>query len=161
MAFVSRRMASPFGDLLLVAPAAAHAPLHRVYFADAVPLPAPPTAQGPSVLDTAAAQLAEFFAGHRRTFALPWATAGTAFQQQVWSALQQIPPATTRAYSDLARDLNRPHAARAVGAATGKNPLAVIVPCHRLIGRQGALVGYAGGLDRKQALLAWERAVFS
>ena len=108
------------------------------------------------LLRAAADQLQAWHAGRRRTFDLPLAPVGTAFQQAVWAALARLPFGTTTAYGALAAAVGRPAAARAVGAATGRNPLSIIVPCHRLVGRDGALTGYAGGLERKRALLAFE-----
>lgn len=102
-------------------------------------------------------QLTEYFAGKRREFDLSLAPQGTEFQQQVWMALREIPYGQTCSYSSLAEQLNRPGAQRAVGAANGKNPLSIVVPCHRVIGRSGRLTGYAGGLDRKEWLLMHER----
>jgi methylated-DNA-[protein]-cysteine S-methyltransferase len=109
------------------------------------------------ILARAATQLAEYFAGTRRTFDLPLAAAGTAFQQRVWQVLTTIPFGATWSYGELARAIGNPAASRAVGAANGKNPIGIIVPCHRVIGSNGTLTGYAGGLDMKQALLAHER----
>ncbi|MFD2190972.1 methylated-DNA--[protein]-cysteine S-methyltransferase [Pistricoccus aurantiacus] len=103
------------------------------------------------------AQLAEYFAGRRREFDLPLTPQGTGFQQQVWRALREIPYGQTCSYSSLAERLNRPGAQRAVGAANGKNPISIVVPCHRVIGRSGRLTGYAGGLERKEWLLMHER----
>lgn len=108
------------------------------------------------LLQRAAAQIEAWLAGRITAFDLPLAPQGTAFQQAVWQALARIPYGATRTYGELAAGLGRPQAARAVGAATGRNPLSLIVPCHRLVGRQGQLTGYAGGLDRKRALLALE-----
>lgn len=108
------------------------------------------------VLEEAERQLAEYFAGARRTFDLPLRLDGTAFQQQVWAALRSIPYGATRTYADIARALGRPTATRAVGAANARNPLAIIVPCHRVIGTDGRLTGYAGGLPAKRRLLAHE-----
>lgn len=107
-------------------------------------------------LSEAREQFAAWFAGARTRFDLPLAPVGTPFQQAVWQALARIPYGQTQHYGALAAALGRPQAARAVGAATGRNPLSIIVPCHRLLGRDGALTGYAGGLERKRALLAWE-----
>ncbi|WP_429108491.1 methylated-DNA--[protein]-cysteine S-methyltransferase [Aeromonas veronii] len=103
--------------------------------------------------------LAEFdayFAGRLQRFSLPLAAHGSAFQQAVWQALCDIPYGETRSYSDIARTIGKPDAVRAVGAANGRNPLSIIVPCHRVIGRNGSLTGYAGGLEIKKALLAIE-----
>jgi methylated-DNA-[protein]-cysteine S-methyltransferase len=109
------------------------------------------------VLEQACAQLAAWFAGARTRFDLPLdLQTGTPFQQDVWSALLAIPRGGTTSYAELARGVGRPAAARAVGAAVGRNPLSVIVPCHRVLGTGGGLTGYAGGLDRKTALLRLE-----
>ena len=101
-------------------------------------------------------QLTEYFAGDRHEFDLELAPGGTPFQQAVWRALRTIPFGATCSYSDIARRIGRPTAVRAVGAANGRNPIAIVVPCHRVIGRSGALTGYAGGLDRKRRLLEHE-----
>jgi len=101
--------------------------------------------------------LSEYFAGARTTFTLPLSPAGTAFQREVWGAIAAIPYAETAAYRDLASRIGRPASIRAAGAATGRNPLSIIVPCHRVVGADGTLTGYAGGLERKRALLALER----
>lgn len=106
----------------------------------------------------AARQLGEYFAGRRRTFDLPLRLDGTPFQQRVWAALREIPYGQTRTYGDLARHIGRPAASRAVGLANGRNPIGIIVPCHRVVGSGGSLTGYGGGLARKQALLEHEGA---
>jgi len=111
---------------------------------------------GDGVFDTLRDQLDAYFAGERREFDLPLAPAGTAWQRAVWDALQGVPYGTTLSYGELAARLGRPSASRAVGAANGRNPISVIVPCHRLIGSSGALTGYAGGLERKAWLLQHE-----
>ncbi|MHC6529918.1 methylated-DNA--[protein]-cysteine S-methyltransferase [Vibrio proteolyticus] len=108
------------------------------------------------ILVRAIKQLTEYFSGERTVFSLPVAAQGTAFQQQVWQALQAIPYGETWSYQDLANYINNPKAVRAVGLANGKNPVSVIVPCHRVIGKSGKLTGYAGGLERKQSLLKLE-----
>lgn len=113
----------------------------------------------PPALRRAERQLREYFDGGRRGFDLPLAPAGTDFQRRVWRELGRIPYGETRSYGDLARRIGRPGAARAVGAANGRNPLAIVVPCHRVIGADGALTGYGGGLPVKQTLLALERRV--
>jgi methylated-DNA-[protein]-cysteine S-methyltransferase len=102
-------------------------------------------------------QLDEYFAGERTRFDLRLAPRGTPFQERVWRALVAIPFGRTASYGDIARAIGSPTASRAVGAANGKNPIAIIVPCHRIIGSSGSLVGYAGGLPRKKWLLAHER----
>ena len=101
-------------------------------------------------------QLQQYFAGERRVFELPLAPAGTAFQQQVWSTLQDIPFGDTWSYGQLAAHIGRPRASRAVGAANGLNPIPVIIPCHRVIGASGKLTGFGGGLDTKRYLLDLE-----
>lgn len=108
------------------------------------------------VLREARRQLEEYFAGSRREFDLPLGASGTPFQEEVWSVLGTIPFGQTSSYSDVARLIGRPRAVRAVGAANGRNPLAIVVPCHRVIGSDGQLTGYAGGLDIKRWLLAHE-----
>ncbi len=102
-------------------------------------------------------QLDEYFAGERKAFNLEVAPAGTAFQHEVWSALQRIPYGQTRSYGDVAEQLGRPEAARAVGRANGSNPVAIVVPCHRVIGRDGSMTGFGGGTDVKARLLALEQ----
>jgi methylated-DNA-[protein]-cysteine S-methyltransferase len=103
-------------------------------------------------------QLAEYFGGARRTFSLPLAPEGTAFQLATWKALREIPYGTTISYAELARRVGRPSASRAVGAANGANPLPIVVPCHRVIGADGSLTGFGGGLPVKRALLELEGA---
>jgi methylated-DNA-[protein]-cysteine S-methyltransferase len=110
-----------------------------------------------AVLRRAAAMLDDYFAGKRARFDVPMAPAGTAFQRAVWNAIAHVPYGETTAYRDLAAAVGRPASVRAAGAATGRNPLSIFIPCHRIIGADGALTGYAGGLDRKRALLALER----
>ena len=110
------------------------------------------------VLLRAADQLAAYFAGQRRTFDLPLAPRGTGFQALVWRELVKIPYGETRSYGDVARAIGRPAASRAVGAANGRNPIAIIVPCHRVIGASGELTGYGGGLPMKRWLLGHERS---
>jgi methylated-DNA-[protein]-cysteine S-methyltransferase len=102
------------------------------------------------------AQLAEYFAGARQQFDVPLRLGGTPFQQQVWRELLRIPFGGTITYAELAKRVGKPAGARAVGQANGRNPVSIIVPCHRVIGTGGKLAGYAGGMDKKQWLLAWE-----
>ena len=102
-------------------------------------------------------QLEQYFAGQRQRFDLPLDFQGTDFQQQVWRALLTIPYGETRSYKDIALQIGNEKAVRAVGAANGKNPISIIAPCHRVIGSGGALVGFAGGLDKKQILLSLEQ----
>lgn len=124
-------------------------------------LPDRPAPTGPrrrtAVLVRAAAQLDEYFAGERRDFDLPLAPRGTPFQVAVWRALARIPFGETCSYGELARTVGRPSASRAVGAANGANPIAIILPCHRVIGASGTLTGYGGGLPLKRWLLDHER----
>lgn len=110
-----------------------------------------------AVLYEAAAQLREYFAGARREFDLPTAPEGTEFQKKVWNALTGIPYGETRSYADIAAEVGSPKGFRAVGMANHVNPLPIIVPCHRVVGKNGAPVGYAGGLDMKLWLLEMEK----
>ncbi|MEM1278787.1 MAG: methylated-DNA--[protein]-cysteine S-methyltransferase [Cyanobacteria bacterium P01_H01_bin.152] len=103
-------------------------------------------------------QLGEYFAGQRQTFDLPLNPSGTNFQQRVWQCLQQIPFGTTCSYGTLAQMIGNPSASRAVGAANGRNPISIIVPCHRVVAANRQLTGYAGGLDRKRWLLQHEQS---
>lgn len=105
----------------------------------------------------AAAELGEYFAGRRRNFTLPLAPRGTEFQQRVWSELRRIPCGETRTYGEIARAIGQPRACRAVGMANNRNPIAILIPCHRVIGRDGSLTGYAAGLTVKRQLLELER----
>jgi methylated-DNA-[protein]-cysteine S-methyltransferase len=149
---------SPLGDLLLVAD---REHLTGLHFIDQKYLP---TRDGdwyhqptlPVLVETQR-QLDEYFAGVRQRFELPLAPVGTPFQQRVWRALLDIPYGATTTYGEIAQRMDSPLASRAVGAANGRNPIGIVVPCHRVIGSQGQLTGYAGGLQRKQALLALER----
>jgi len=104
-------------------------------------------------------QLAEYFAGERQTFDVPLKFGGTEFQRRVWQELVRIPFGRTISYGELARRVGNPAASRAVGAANGRNPISIIVPCHRVIATSGALTGYGGGIENKERLLAWERNV--
>lgn len=116
-----------------------------------------PDAGDSVVLKETARQLEEYFAGERTTFDLPLAAEGTPFQRRVWEALSAIPYGETVSYGELARRIGQPTASRAVGLANGRNPISIVVPCHRVIGSSGKLVGYGGGLERKQTLLALEQ----
>ena len=109
-------------------------------------------------LRQAAQQLDEYFAGERSTFNLPLDLGGTLFQQKVWAHLPQVPFGATASYMQHAQAVGAGHAVRAVGTAIGRNPVSIIVPCHRIVGSDGALAGYAGGLERKRYLLAFEAA---
>jgi methylated-DNA-[protein]-cysteine S-methyltransferase len=151
-------VASPIGDLLLVADGAA---LREVRFdAAAVPEGSRPGRGG--VLAEAARQLEDYAGGRRTTFDLALRPAfGGPFERRVWSLVATIPYGTTTSYGELAGRLAAPGAARAVGAANGRNPLPIVVPCHRVVGARGALTGYAGGLDRKRTLLEHEGALLA
>ena len=105
-------------------------------------------------------QLASYFAGRLRAFSVPLHFQGTDFQKSVWAALMAIPFGETRSYADIARAIGRPSAVRAVGAANGRNPISIIAPCHRVVGSDGSLTGFAGGLDAKRYLLALERGQY-
>lgn len=109
------------------------------------------------ILDEAERQLRAYFAGRLRAFDLPLDARGTEFQKSVWSELARIPYGETRSYGELALRLGNPTASRAVGAANGRNPLSIVIPCHRVIGASGKLTGFAGGLEAKRVLLALER----
>ena len=111
------------------------------------------------VLASCAQQLSEYFAGARQGFELPLGAHGTPFQQSVWAALLDIPYGEVRSYRDIARSINNEAAVRAVGAANGRNPLPIVVPCHRVIGSDGSLTGFAGGLKTKTQLLQLEGAL--
>ena len=154
---------SPVGDLTLVTDGTA---LTALYFVEHKHAPGTerlgPQVEvddAPEVLQRTVSQLAEYFAGRRTDFDLTLAPVGTAFQQQVWAALREIPYAQTRSYGQLAGFLGKPGASRAVGLANGRNPLSIVVPCHRVIGADGSLTGYGGGAERKRALLDLERRV--
>lgn len=109
------------------------------------------------IINDAKDQLAAYFAGTLRQFDLPRDASGTEFQKAVWDLLVQIPYGTTQSYGEIAEQLGRPTASRAVGAANGSNPLPIVVPCHRVVGANGTLTGYAGGLDLKESLLGFEQ----
>lgn len=115
------------------------------------------TAQDHDVLDKTERQLGEYFRGERKRFDLPLRMKGTAFQRETWQTLKEIPYGETVAYGEIARRMGRPGASRAVGMANHANPIAIIVPCHRVIGRNGRLTGYGGGLDIKRQLLELEQ----
>lgn len=111
------------------------------------------------ILDLAQQQLTEYFKGQRQQFDIPLTAEGTVFQQRVWAALKTIPYGETRSYLDIAKQIDNPKAVRAVGAANGKNPISIIVPCHRVIGKNGSLTGFGGGLSNKEILLKLEQQV--
>jgi methylated-DNA-[protein]-cysteine S-methyltransferase len=153
---------SPLGELRLVASPQGLAGVWFVQRQRHEPAPDQratwPTVDTHPVLDAAAAQLNGYFLGTRHQFEVPLdLQQGTVFQQSVWRALLDIPAGQTTSYGALAARIGNPQAVRAVGAAVGRNPLGIVVPCHRVVGAGGSLTGYAGGLDRKQALLQLER----
>ena len=164
---VQTRIQSPLGDMLL---AATHKGLAGAWFTDQrhrpkgldsldfknVPHAWPTQDSHPTLLE-AARQLAEFFSDKRKMFDLPLdINGGTLFQQSVWRALLKIPYGKTTSYGSISQQIDNPTAVRAVGSAVGRNPLSLIVPCHRVLGGDGSLTGYAGGLHRKTALLELE-----
>jgi methylated-DNA-[protein]-cysteine S-methyltransferase len=149
------RVPSPIGELLLVADDDALCGLYMDLGRGWLPR----VELGPrddAALPEARRQLDEYFAGERFVFDLHVRLHGTAFQRQVWDALMEIPFGQTRSYGEQARRIGVPDAPRAVGAANGQNPVSIIVPCHRVIGANGALTGYGGGIERKRWLLAHE-----
>ncbi len=148
-------MPSPLGPLRIAADAGG---LTEIEFTDRVDAATAGMRRddGDALLCDARRQLEQYFDGERRIFELPLAPRGTPFQQRVWQALRELPYGQTCSYADIACRLQAPTATRAVGAANGRNPLAIVVPCHRVIGRDGTLTGYAGGIERKRRLLELE-----
>jgi methylated-DNA-[protein]-cysteine S-methyltransferase len=150
------RIASPLGTMLLartkhgLAGAWFERQKHHPEAIDA------PERADDALLAATASQLRDYFAGTRSTFDVPLDLQGTDFQRAVWQALLAIAPGRTATYGEIARQLGVPSASRAVGAAVGRNPVSIIVPCHRVVGSSGSLTGYAGGLDRKRSLLRIE-----
>ena len=155
--YVHTKVSSPVGRLTLVA---SDAGLAGILWENdrqgRVRLPIETRESGHPVLVDTARQLDEYFAGQRQAFAVPLDPVGTAFQRQVWDALLTIPYGETRSYGQIARQIGLPNAVRAVGAANGRNPVSIIVPCHRVVGATGKLTGFAGGLEAKAHLLALE-----
>ena len=152
----SLHLATPVGPVVLTATDEAVIGLR---FGTAVPegsVPVPEEEAAP-LLREAAAQLREYFTGARRAFTLPLAPVGTEFQQRVWKALRTIPCGETRTYKQIAEQIGRNRAYRAVGMANNRNPIAILIPCHRVIGHDGRLTGYAGGLGIKERLLDLEK----
>jgi methylated-DNA-[protein]-cysteine S-methyltransferase len=150
---------SPYGDIALTANEQGLTALS--FQQGALPLTIDDSyVENPEYFTVACQQLKEYFAGTRKTFDLPLAPQGTPFQQKVWQALTSIEKGQTRSYLWIAKKINNEKAVRAVGAANGKNPIALIIPCHRVIGANGKLTGYAGGLALKAKLLMHEKAQF-
>ena len=155
---VHKRVQSPVGMLTLVATdEGLAANLWEHDRPRRVPLRIGAEDDGHPVLVETARQLEEYFAGRRTQFALKLDVSGTPFQRKVWSALLTIPFGETRSYGQIARQIGHPRAVRAVGAANGRNPVSIVTPCHRVVGSTGALTGFAGGLDVKARLLAFEQ----
>ncbi|WP_404712963.1 methylated-DNA--[protein]-cysteine S-methyltransferase [Sphingomonas sp. MMS24-J13] len=157
MTYVFKTTESPVGRLTLVA---SDAGLTAILWENddpkRVPLGALVKDDAHPILIEAERQLGDYFAGTRRTFDLPLDFRGTDFQKDVWTALLAIPFGETRSYAEIARAVGRPTAVRAVGAANGRNPISIVAPCHRVIGSNGALTGFAGGLKAKELLLGLE-----
>jgi methylated-DNA-[protein]-cysteine S-methyltransferase len=158
-------LSTPLGDLLLIAREGA---LAEIDLMEATPGRSRIDASAKSAAETpgrqnelaeARRQLEAYFAGRLRSFDVPLSPRGTPFQLQVWDALRAIPYGTTVSYAEIARRIGRPSAARAVGRAVGQNPLAIVVPCHRVVGASGALTGFAWGIERKRRLLELEATV--
>ena len=147
---------TPIGTLRLVSK---DGKLARVEFQGQHHSQADERLEADSTLEATAKQLREYFAGERQHFELSLAPCGTPFQQEVWTSLRAIPFGEVRSYRDIAHEVGRPKAVRAVGAANGRNPIPIIVPCHRVIGSDGSLTGFAGGLETKKLLLKLEGAL--
>jgi methylated-DNA-[protein]-cysteine S-methyltransferase len=158
MTYACKTMPSPVGDLKLVA---SERGLSAILWEndppDRVHLGAMTEDEGNPILVEAQRQISAYFAGQLTEFTVPLEFHGTDFQKSVWAALLTIPFGETRSYGEIARQIGRPTAYRAVGAANGKNPISIIAPCHRVIGSNGSLTGFAGGLEAKELLLALER----
>lgn len=147
---------SPIGRLRLVSNGTE---LVKIEFEGQANIAAADTEESDLVLSSAIRQLREYFLGKRQEFDLPLAPEGTPFQQSVWAALADIPFGQLRSYRDIAEAIGNRAAVRAVGAANGRNPLPIVVPCHRVIGSDGSLTGFAGGLEAKTLLLQLEGAI--
>jgi methylated-DNA-[protein]-cysteine S-methyltransferase len=145
---------TPIGAILIAGDENA---IVKIHFAGAEPQP--DWTHHPAALRDAASQLRAYFTGERQTFDLPLAPRGTEFQQSVWTALQQIPYGETTTYSAIAYKIGKPAAVRAVGAANGANPIPIVIPCHRVIGANGSMTGFGGGIDVKRQLLGLEARV--
>jgi methylated-DNA-[protein]-cysteine S-methyltransferase len=151
-------MDSPLGKLVLQSTDQAITSIHIAGFRQPADLPEiSPDSSLPSCLHACKSQLRAYFEGTRKKFDLPISLYGTTFQQKVWNELLNIPFGSTISYLELARRLGDPKVIRAAGSANGKNPVAIIIPCHRVIGSDGSLIGYAGGLENKRWLLEHEQ----
>jgi methylated-DNA-[protein]-cysteine S-methyltransferase len=146
---------SPIGELLLIGDGNALQGLHMLEGRRPIAI-SPRWHRAPDAFADVTTELDDYFAGRRTSFTVPVALSGTPFQLRVWTALQEIGYGQTTSYGELAEHLGQPTASRAVGLANGRNPVAVIVPCHRVIGADGSLTGYGGGLERKRLLLDLE-----
>lgn len=154
----ARILQSPIGPLTLMASDAGLVAIHWEDDAPAATVELIDSDDHP-ILDTVATQLEEYFAGERTTFDLPLDLRGTEFQVSVWRALEAVPFGETSTYGAQAEQIGRPKAVRAVGAANGRNPVPIVLPCHRIVGKDGSLTGFAGGLDTKRFLLDHEATV--
>ncbi|MDX9731585.1 MAG: methylated-DNA--[protein]-cysteine S-methyltransferase [Bdellovibrionales bacterium] len=153
---VQRKIGSKIGPIYLVASSEA---LYGVLWEKEPGItPEPQNAPQRALLDKTERQITEYLAGERKVFDVPLALEGTDFQKRVWERLSKIPYGETRAYKDIAKELKDPNASRAVGTANGRNPISLIIPCHRVIASDGTLGGYAGGLSIKARLLSLEQA---
>jgi methylated-DNA-[protein]-cysteine S-methyltransferase len=156
----STTMSSPVGKLTIIASdTGIRAVLWPTDNPKRVPLGDVEPRENHSVLASAVTQLGEYFDGHRQDFDLPLDPTGTEFQQSAWTALRSIPFGTTVSYGEQAEQMGDKRKARAVGAANGRNPISIVVPCHRVVGSNGSLTGFAGGIDTKDWLLTHERRV--
>ena len=160
MALTYRIVSTPLGDITAVADA--HGLTQVILAGDDGSVLSEATEGGP-IVDAATQQLAEYFAGERMAFDVPLAPQGTEFQQTVWTALGDVPFGTTATYGEIARAIGQLTATRAVGAANGRNPIPIIIPCHRVIGASGELTGYSGGggIETKRRLLDHESGTLS
>ncbi|HMH00084.1 MAG TPA: methylated-DNA--[protein]-cysteine S-methyltransferase [Terriglobales bacterium] len=154
MSICYRQIASPLGPLLL---AADDSGLRHIIFTSEAQPPDPAWREDTAPLTETIRQLQAYFAGEQENFNLPLAPEGTPFQKEVWQRLCDIPYGQTISYGELARRIGNPKASRAVGLANGSNPIPIVIPCHRVIGSNGKLTGYGGGLPIKEKLLALER----
>lgn len=145
---------TPIGHITIVENGTA---ITHIHFGELDDLQSYGTDRSTQLLEMAFTQLSEYFSGSRTVFDLPLCPAGTEFQQKVWRALLEVPYGETRTYGEIAARVGSPKASRAVGMANHHNPIAIVIPCHRIIGKNGTLTGYAGGLAIKQSLLQLEK----